>query len=75
MAELVPEGLIHERLGLRTLKPLAMPQSVSLRRLKMNGATYLHRRDVVKLLRAESEALGGDLVLDRLAKVIMEATR
>lgn len=66
--------MIHERLGLRTLKPLAMPQSVSLRRLTVSGATYLNRRDVVKLLRAESEALGGDLVLDRLAKVIMEAT-
>lgn len=75
MAELVPEGLIHERLGLRTLKPLAMPQQVNLRRLKLNGAVYLNRRDVVTLLRAESEALGGDLVLDRLAKVIMEATQ
>lgn len=77
MEHLVPEAQIHERLGLRTLTPLVVPgrtAKVNLRRFKLNGTTFLHRGDIVRLLRSESEALGGDPVLDRLADLIKDVT-
>lgn len=75
--QLVPEGLIHERLGLRHLRPaltVAGKTRVNIRRVRVNNALYLSRSDLIKLLRSESQALGGDTVLDRLANVIMEVT-
>lgn len=74
---LIPESQIHERLGLRMFKPLAIPgrtPKVNLRRFTINQTVFIHRGDVVKLLRTESQTLGGDQVLDRLAELIMEVT-
>lgn len=73
---LVPEQAIHERLGLRTLQPVWVGKGpkVNLRRFNLNGSTYINRADVVKLLRSESEALGGDPVLDGLADTILKVT-
>jgi hypothetical protein len=77
MERLISESAIHERLGLRTLDPLVIPSKarrVNLRRFKVGSAVYLSRSDVCTMLRTESEALGGDQVLDRLADLIMEVT-
>lgn len=74
---LLPESLVHERLGLRTLTPFTIPgrgPRVNLRRFKLNESVFIHRGDMVKLLRSESQSLGGDQVLDRLADLIMEVT-
>lgn len=74
---LVPEGQIHERLGLRVVKPVVAGMSgprVNLRRFNLNGTTYLRRADIVNLLKSESESLGGDPVLDRIADLILKVT-
>ena len=74
---LLTEAEVHERLGLRTLNPIVVPSKapkVNLRRLKFGGQTYLRRADVVSLLRAESEQLGGDPILDKLARLLVEVT-
>lgn len=78
MAEtVVTEAQISERLGIRLFEPIVVPgrtAQVNLRRFKMGNAVFLNRTDVVKLLRTESQSLGGDQVLDRLADLIMEVT-
>lgn len=73
----VTEAQIQERLGIRMFDPIVIPgrtARVNLRRLNLSGSVFLNRADVVKLLRTESQTLGGDQVLDRLADLIMEVT-
>lgn len=74
---ILTEAEVRERIGLRTLDPLVVPsraRRVNLRRFKLGNTTFLHRGDILKLLTTESEQLGGDPVLDKLASLIMEVT-
>lgn len=73
----IPEWEVYERLGFRTLTPLVVPSKapkVNLRRIRFGGEVYLSRSDLFRLMRAESELLGGDTVLDRLREAIREVT-
>lgn len=74
---IIPQGEVFERLGFRTLTPFVVPSKaprVNLRRVKFNGGTYINRADLFRLMKMESEALGGDTVLDRLREAIREVT-
>jgi hypothetical protein len=78
MDNLVAEAAIHERLGLRVVHPVfagSLARRVNLQRFNLNGTIYLRRADIVNLLKTESEALGGDPVLDRLADTILKVTQ
>lgn len=70
---LVPEGAVHERLGIRT-PTLVRTSKFNFVKLKAMGGTWLRRDQVIEFLRMEEEAVGGDPMLRRLIKVLEEGT-
>jgi hypothetical protein len=70
---LVPEGAVHERLGIKT--PTLVRTSVfNFTKLKAMNTTWLRRDQVIEFLRKEERAVGGDVILRRLIKVLEEGT-